>query len=137
MPFFENTEILLRDVQVLDHNPYFNNGNQNPFYIELTKTDGYYRECLHGQPGLFTVGNINSKYDRRIFDSKCRADGSTIVSSLLYHIVCILVPSSAKSRKILVQHNRNKGEHTLSNRQVNFILYFMTYLYFIINIFLL
>jgi hypothetical protein len=35
-PFFENTEMLQWDVKVLDH--FFDNGNQNPFYIELTKT---------------------------------------------------------------------------------------------------
>jgi hypothetical protein len=29
--------------------PYFNNGNQNPFYIELTKTYDYYCECLRNQ----------------------------------------------------------------------------------------
>ena len=29
--------------------PYFNNGNQNPFCIELTKTDNYYRQCLGNQ----------------------------------------------------------------------------------------
>jgi hypothetical protein len=29
--------------------PYFNSGNQNPFYIKLTKTYDYYRECL-GKP---------------------------------------------------------------------------------------
>jgi hypothetical protein len=35
--------------------PYFNKGNQNPFYFELTKTDEYYRECL-GNQASFTVG---------------------------------------------------------------------------------
>jgi hypothetical protein len=34
--------------------PYFNNGNQNSFYIELTKTDDYCCECL-GNQASFTV----------------------------------------------------------------------------------
>jgi hypothetical protein len=34
----------------------FNNGNQNSFYIELTKTDDYYRECKDNQAS-FTIGN--------------------------------------------------------------------------------
>ena len=36
--------------------PFFNNGNQNPLYIELGKTDDdYYRECL-GNQASFTIG---------------------------------------------------------------------------------
>ena len=32
----------------------------------------------------------------------------------LYHVLCILVPSSAKSRKILIQQKRNKRRsHTI------------------------
>jgi hypothetical protein len=45
-------EILRRDVQVLDH---ILTMEINPFYIDLTKTDDYYRECL-GNQASFTVG---------------------------------------------------------------------------------
>ena len=48
------------------------------------------------------------------------------------HDTCILVTSSTKSRKILVQQRRNKREHTLSNRQVNFILNFIFYYIFLL-----
>ena len=35
--------------------PYFNNGNQNPFYIELAQDENYYGERLRNQAS-FTVG---------------------------------------------------------------------------------
>jgi hypothetical protein len=42
-------------VRCTSFGPYFNNENQNPFYIELGKTDNYYRKRLHNQAS-FTVG---------------------------------------------------------------------------------
>ena len=35
--------------------PYFNNGNQNPFYIELAQAENYYGERLRNQASI-TVG---------------------------------------------------------------------------------
>jgi hypothetical protein len=48
MPFFENTEILRRDVQVLDRILIFNNGNQNPFFGILVED-------------LLGLGDINTR----------------------------------------------------------------------------
>jgi hypothetical protein len=47
MPFFENTEILRRDVQVLDH--ILTMEIQHTFCIELDQTENYYRERLGNQ----------------------------------------------------------------------------------------
>ena len=51
MPFFENTEILRRDVQVLDRILIFNNGNQNPFF-------GILVEDLYRARGILTRGSL-------------------------------------------------------------------------------
>ena len=42
--------------------PYFNNGNQNPFYIELAQTENYYGERLRNQAS-FTVGFTGGEAD--------------------------------------------------------------------------
>jgi hypothetical protein len=51
MPFFENGT----SARCTSFGPYFNNGNQNPFYIELAQTENYYGERLRNQAS-FTVG---------------------------------------------------------------------------------
>jgi hypothetical protein len=42
--------------------PYFNNGNQNPFYIELAQAENYYGERLRNQAS-FTVGIYRGEAD--------------------------------------------------------------------------
>ena len=42
--------------------PYFNNGNQNPFYIELAQAENYYGERLCNQAS-FTVGIYRGEAD--------------------------------------------------------------------------
>jgi hypothetical protein len=59
----------------LSFGPYFNNGRQNPFYIELTKSDDYYHECMHGpDQALFTVGIYSE--GRTPPDSRCKYKNS-------------------------------------------------------------
>jgi hypothetical protein len=65
-----STDVVLRkywdaSAICISFGPLFNNGNQNPFYIELTKTDNYYRECMGNRWDL-QGGHTNSKYDRYI-----------------------------------------------------------------------
>ena len=42
-------------VRCINFGPYFNNGNQNPFYIELAQAENYYGERLRNQASS-TVG---------------------------------------------------------------------------------
>jgi hypothetical protein len=42
-------------VRCTSFGPYFNNGNQNPFYIELAQAENYYGERLRNQAS-FIVG---------------------------------------------------------------------------------
>ena len=49
-------------VRCTSFGPYFNNGNQNPFYIELAQTENYYGERLRNQAS-FTVGFTGGEAD--------------------------------------------------------------------------
>ena len=54
--------------------PYCNNGNQNPFYIELAQAENYYGERLRNQPPLplgFTGGEDATNILTIIFRSYC------------------------------------------------------------------
>jgi hypothetical protein len=46
--------------------PYFNNGNQNPFYIELAQAENYYGERLRNQAS-YTVGIYRGEDATNIF----------------------------------------------------------------------
>ena len=62
--------------------PYFNNGNQNPFYIELAQTENYYGERLRNQAS-FTVGFTEGEAD---ISSNSQPIAATIATVTLFEI---------------------------------------------------
>ena len=54
--------------------PYFNNGNQNPFYIELAQAENYYGERLRNQAS-FTVGIYRGEDATNILTIQPRPQG--------------------------------------------------------------
>jgi hypothetical protein len=62
--------------------PYFNNGNQNSFYIELAQTENYYGERLCNQAS-FTVGFTRGEAD--IFGNS-QPIAATIATVTLFEI---------------------------------------------------
>jgi hypothetical protein len=100
----------------------------DPKRVHLAEVSPYFRRTasvLHAGEFFWRIKRFECENFR--FEVPCRRIDDRKSFAFIMPS-CILVPSSTKSRKILVQQKGGiKGEHTLSNRQVNFILKFIFY----------